>query len=128
MWRMVSSELDSTVVWLAASPLRTVGQASSTVAEAVPLAEQQQALVVEHLRVDGFLGGPGMVGGHQHVERLVIQRLGQHIGFWNGSAMMIASSSPVRSLSRRTWVKFSSMYSGMSGATRCSCGIRCGNM
>ena len=30
MWRMVSSDEDSTVVWLGASPLRVVGQASST--------------------------------------------------------------------------------------------------
>ena len=44
MWRMVSSELDSTVVWLAASPLRTVGQASSTWSRKSALAEQQQAL------------------------------------------------------------------------------------
>ncbi len=30
MWRMVSSDEDSTVVCLFSSPLRTVGQASST--------------------------------------------------------------------------------------------------
>ncbi|MNH43827.1 hypothetical protein D3C79_1058230 [compost metagenome] len=38
----------------------------------------------------------------------------------NGRAMITASSSPLRSFSRSTWVKFSSMYSGICGATRCN--------
>ncbi len=50
------------------------------VAEAVAFAEQQQALVVEQGAVDGVLAGPGVRGRHQHVERLVVQRQGQHIG------------------------------------------------
>ncbi len=51
------------------------------VAEAVAFAQQQQALVVEQGAVDSFLLGPGVRGWHQHVEWLVIQRQGQHIGF-----------------------------------------------
>lgn len=51
------------------------------VAEAVAFAEQEQALVVEQLGIDAGLGGPGMVGRHQHIEGLVEQRLGQDVGF-----------------------------------------------
>ena len=81
MWRMVSSELDSTVVWLAASPLRTVGRFEHLVAEAVPLAEQQQALVVEHLRVDGFpwRSRDGRRASARRTARHTA--VGQHIGF-----------------------------------------------
>ena len=50
------------------------------VAEAVAFTEQQQALVVEQLGVDGLQLRPGMAGWQQGVEGLVVQRLGQYVG------------------------------------------------
>ncbi|MNB92028.1 hypothetical protein D3C75_391200 [compost metagenome] len=51
------------------------------VAEAVAFAEQQQALVIEQAGVDGFLLCPRVLRRHQHVERLVVELQGQHVGF-----------------------------------------------
>ena len=54
------------------------------IAEAVAFTEQQQALVVEQAGVDGVLLGPRVGGRHQHVERLVVERQGQHVRFVEG--------------------------------------------
>ena len=51
------------------------------VAEAVTFAQQQQALVVEQAGVDGFFLRPWMLARHQHIERLIVERQGQYIGF-----------------------------------------------
>jgi len=50
------------------------------VAEAVALAKQQQALVIEQAGVDGVFLRPRVGGGHQHVERLVVERQREHVG------------------------------------------------
>ncbi|MNY66788.1 hypothetical protein D3C86_2042730 [compost metagenome] len=47
-------------------------------------AQQQQALVVEQAGVDAVFAGPGVLAGHEHVERLVIERQRQYVGFIEG--------------------------------------------
>ncbi len=54
------------------------------VAEAVPLAEQQQALLQQVLLVDALALGPAVVGRQQHLEGLLVERLGDHVGLGEG--------------------------------------------